>query len=164
MEIDLDKVDIVRERTKVSYAEAKEALEKNDGNVLDAIIYIEKNQKNVFNTIGDAGNDFVESIKEIVKKGNVTRIKIKKDDKILLDIPVSAGVVGGAIGVVYLPALMAIGAIAAVVSKVEVLIERPDGKVEVVKNADEGFKDQSQEARSTDGNEGCSGCDSENKQ
>lgn len=145
MSIDLESVDTVRERTKVSYSEAKEALEKTDGNVLDAIIYIEKNQKNVFNTIGDASNDFVESIKDIVKKGNVTRIKIKKDDKVLLDIPVNAGVLGGAIGVVYLPALMAIGAIAAVVSKVEVLIERPDGNVEVVKDAGGDFKDTAKE-------------------
>lgn len=134
MEIELEKVDIVRERTKVSYSEAKQALEQSNGNVLDAIIYIEKNQKNILNTISGAGNEFADSIREIIKKGNVTRIKIKKDEKLLLDIPVNAGVVGGAIGVVYLPALMAIGAIAAVVSKIEVLIERPDGKVEVVKD------------------------------
>jgi hypothetical protein len=134
MEIDLEKVDIVRERTKASYSEAKEALEKSGGNVVDAIIYIEKSQKNVFNNIGDAGNEFVESIKNIVKKGNVNRIKIKRDGKVLLDIPVSAGVVGGAIGIVYLPALVAIGAIAAVVSKIEVEIERPGGEIEIVRD------------------------------
>lgn len=132
MEITLEKIDIIRERTRVSYAEAKETLEKSDGNVIDAIIYIEKNQKNVLGSISDAGNEFADAIKDIVKKGNVTRIKIKKDDKILLDIPVSAGVVGGAIGIYYLPALVAIGAVAAVVSKVQVIIERPDGKIEVV--------------------------------
>lgn len=134
MEIDLEKVEIVREKAKVSYAEAKEALEKTDGNVLDAIIYIEKNQKNILNTLSGAGNEFVESIKDIVKKGNVNRIKIKKDGKLLLDIPVNAGVVGGAIGVVYVPALLAIGAIAAMVSKIEVIIERPNGKIEVVED------------------------------
>jgi hypothetical protein len=128
MDIDLEKVDIVRERTRASYAEAKEALEKCSGNVLEAIIYLEKNQKNVFSTISDTGNEFVDSIRDIIKKGNVNRIKIKKDDKVLLDIPVNAGVVGGAIGIVYLPALMAIGAVAAVVSKIEVIIERPDVK------------------------------------
>ncbi|KPU44104.1 nascent polypeptide-associated complex protein [Oxobacter pfennigii] len=131
MEITLEKIDIVRERARVSYAEAKEALEKCDGNVVDAIIYFEKNQKNVFDNISNTGSEFVESIKDIIKKGNVTRIKIMKDSKLLLDIPVNAGVVGGAIGIVYLPALMAIGAIAAVVTKIQVVIERPDGKEEV---------------------------------
>lgn len=134
MEIDLEKIDIVRERTKVTYAEAKEALEKSDGNVVDAIIYLEGKQKNVFDSVSDAGNDFVDAIKKIVKKGNVNRIRIKKDDKVLLDIPVNAGVVGGAIGVFYLAPLMAIGAIAAVVSKVEVEIQRPSGEVEIIKD------------------------------
>jgi hypothetical protein len=148
MEIDLEKVDIVRERTKVSYSEAKDALEKSNGNVLDAIIYIEKNQKTVFNSISGAGNEFVDYIKEIIKKGNVTRIKIKKDGKLLIDIPVNAGVVGGAIGVVYLPVLMAIGAIAAVVSKVEIFIERPDGKVEVIKDIDKHISKKDDDSKS----------------
>lgn len=134
MEIDLEKIDIVRERTKVTYAEAKDALEKSDGNVVDAIIYLEGKQKNVFDSVSDAGNDFVDAIKKIVKKGNVNRIRIKKDGKVLLDIPVSAGVVGGAIGVYYLAPLMAIGAIAAVVSKVEVEIQRPGGEVEIIED------------------------------
>lgn len=134
MDIELEKVDIVRERTKVGYTEAKDALEKSNGNVLDAIIYIEKSQKNILNNLGDVGNDFANAIKKIINKGNVNRIKIKKDNKILLDIPVNAGVVTGAIGVVYLPALAAIGAVAAVLSKIEVEIERPGGTVEVVQD------------------------------
>lgn len=134
MEIDLEKIDIVRERTKVTYAEAKDALEKSDGNVVDAIIYLEGKQKNVFDSVSDAGNDFVDAIKKIVKKGNINRIRIKKDGKVLLDIPVNAGVVGGAIGVYYMAPLMAIGAIAAVVSKVEVEIQRPGGEVEIIED------------------------------
>jgi len=153
MEIDIEKLDIVRERTRVSYAEAKEALEKCDGNVVDAIIYIEKNQKNIFDNIAGAGNEFVDAIKDIIKKGNVTRIKIKKDEKILLDIPVSAGVVGGAVGIVYLPALMAIGAIAAVINKIQVIIERPDGKIEIVndimKNSADDTNDVKQDTDSS---------------
>lgn len=134
MEIDLERIDLVRERTKASYSEAKDALEKSNGNVVDAIIYLEKTQKNIFNSISDASNDFVDALKEIVNKGNVSRIKIKKGNKLLLDIPVNAGVVGGAIGVVYIPTLIAIGAIAAVVTKIEVIIERPGGKVEIVED------------------------------
>ena len=41
MEITLEKVDQVRERTGVTYAEAKNALEIANGDVLEAIIYIE---------------------------------------------------------------------------------------------------------------------------
>lgn len=38
MEITLEKVDQVKERTGVSYAEAKNALEVTNGDVLEAII------------------------------------------------------------------------------------------------------------------------------
>lgn len=81
------------------------------------------------------GNKFVDAIKDIVKKGNVTRIKIKADDMLLLDIPINAEVEGGAIDSVYLPALMTICGAAVIVSTVQVIqviIERPDGKIEVV--------------------------------
>ena len=33
--------------------------------------------------------------KQIIEKGNVTRIKIKKDDRELIDIPVNAGIAAG---------------------------------------------------------------------
>ena len=46
MEITLEKVDQVRERTGVSYAKAKEALEHTNGSVLDAIILLESEMKN----------------------------------------------------------------------------------------------------------------------
>ena len=41
MEISLEKVDQVKERTGSTYKEAKEALEICGGDVLEAIIYIE---------------------------------------------------------------------------------------------------------------------------
>ena len=46
MEISLEKVDKVRERTGVSYGEAKKALEMCEGNVLDAIIFLEEKSNN----------------------------------------------------------------------------------------------------------------------
>ena len=41
MEITLEKIELVKDRTGVSYKEAKEALEAADGSVVDAIIAIE---------------------------------------------------------------------------------------------------------------------------
>lgn len=40
MEITLEKIELVKDRTGVTYKEAKEALEAADGNVVDAIIAI----------------------------------------------------------------------------------------------------------------------------
>ena len=38
MEITLEKIELVKDRTGVTYKEAKEALEQADGNVVEAII------------------------------------------------------------------------------------------------------------------------------
>ncbi|KRQ86644.1 hypothetical protein ABG79_01627 [Caloramator mitchellensis] len=132
-EITLEKIDIIRQRTGIGYAEAKEILEKNNGNVIDALIYIEQNQKKFGEQITDFSNDLVETIRDIIRKGNVNRIKVKKDDKILVDIPVTAGIAAGAL-TLFSPALLAIGAVAAVVTKVKIEIERPDGRVEIVED------------------------------
>ncbi|MCL2366076.1 MAG: ubiquitin [Oscillospiraceae bacterium] len=42
---DLDKAEKLREKTGVSYAEAKEALDNSDGSLLDALVYLEKQGK-----------------------------------------------------------------------------------------------------------------------
>ncbi|MGL5642101.1 MAG: DUF4342 domain-containing protein, partial [Paraclostridium sp.] len=45
-DITLEKIDQVLERVpSASYAQAKEALVVSDGNILDAIIYLEQNKK-----------------------------------------------------------------------------------------------------------------------
>ena len=40
----------------------------------------------------------MEKIKEIVAKGNVSRVLVRKDDKVLLNIPVTVGIVGAVVG------------------------------------------------------------------
>ena len=44
-------------------------------------------------------NNIVDKIKEIVAKGNVSRIIVRKDAKVLLDLPVTVGVVGAVVGI-----------------------------------------------------------------
>lgn len=150
-EITLEKIDIVRERTGVSYTEAKEALEATDGNVVDALIYIEKNSKTAKEHIYTSKEEFTEWIKETVRKGNVTRIRIKKDEKVLVDIPVNAGVVAGVAIAAALPALFAVIFLTAVVTRVTVEITKEDGSVEVInkiiENAVSNVKDKAEEVK-----------------
>lgn len=130
-EITLEKVDIVRDRTGVSYSEAKEALEACDANVVDAIIYIEKDQKTIKDDIYTTKDEFLEWLKNTVNKGNVNRIKIKRNDKVIVDIPVNAGIAAGLTALVW-PPLIAIGILTAVLTKVTIEITKDDGSVEVV--------------------------------
>ncbi|SMC18912.1 protein of unknown function [Clostridium acidisoli DSM 12555] len=150
-EITLEKIDIIRERTGVTYTEAKEALEATQGNVVEALVYIEKNKQDEKDSTYTTKEEFTEWIKEVIRKGNVTRIKVKKDEKVLVDIPVNVGVIAGTALVVALPALLAVIFITAVVTKVTVEITREDGTVEVVnkiiENTVSNVKDKAQEAK-----------------
>ena len=40
----------------------------------------------------------VEKVKELVKKGNVSKIVVRRKDEVLVSIPVNVGVVGAAVG------------------------------------------------------------------
>ena len=67
------------------------------------------------------GEDIVKLVKRLVKEGNVRRITIKnKDNKSLVEIPLTVGVVGAALA----PVLAAVGAIAALVTDCTIAVER----------------------------------------
>ncbi|HEY5588473.1 MAG TPA: DUF4342 domain-containing protein [Candidatus Paceibacterota bacterium] len=148
-EITLEKIDIIKERTGVSYTEAKEALEECDSDVVNALIYIEAKQKRYakFNMeeVYSTKDEFITAIKDTVKKGNVTRIKVKKDENVVIDIPVTAGIAAGLIGL-YNPVLIGLGLLTAVLTKVTIEITKADGTVEVVntiiKNTVNDMKDK----------------------
>lgn len=67
----------------------------------------------------------------MIQKGNVTRIKVKKDSRVIVDIPVNAGIAAGIVSMIF-PAILGIGVIAAIATKVTIEITKEDGTVEVV--------------------------------
>lgn len=135
MEITLEKVDQVRERTGVTYAEAKNALEMTNGDVLEAIIYIEnikeEDAKENSKIKAESIDEFKKWIKDLINKGNITRIRISKDEKEIVDVPVNAGIAAGVIAIIF-PPLLAFVLIAGVVTQITVEITKADGTVEVV--------------------------------
>lgn len=67
------------------------------------------------------GDDLLQTVKRIVKEGNARRIVIKNDDdRVLLEFPLAAGVVGAA----FLPVWAAVGAVAALVTNCSIEVER----------------------------------------
>ena len=75
------------------------------------------------------GNQLVDKVKEVIEEGNARRLLIRKDGKTLLEIPLSVGVGGATAAVFLLPTLAAVGALAALVSDVEIVIEREEKNV-----------------------------------
>ena len=93
------------------------------------------NSRTVTEEIVVAGGELVEFVKRVVTQGNVRRLIIKKaDDEILLEVPLTAGaVVGGAL-VGVAPVLAALGALAALLAQVKLVIVREQSDEEESKN------------------------------
>jgi NACalpha-BTF3-like transcription factor len=126
MEITLEKIELVKDRTGVSYKEAKEALEAADGSVVDAIINIEETiNMSGRGKMSAQGVQILEKIREAVRKGNVTKIVVKKDGDILLNLPVNAGI----IGTVLAPWPVLFGALAALGTHCVIELIKDDGQV-----------------------------------
>jgi hypothetical protein len=77
-----------------------------------------------FEEIKVKGNELVDKVRDIIEEGNARRIIIKKDDKTVMELPLSIGVGGVTAAILFAPVLAAVGAFAALVSDVRVVIER----------------------------------------
>lgn len=73
-----------------------------------------------------AGNQLVDKVRELIEEGNVRRIIVKKDERILFELPLTVGVGAGAAAVLISPILAALGAVAALVTDVTLVVERED--------------------------------------
>ncbi len=67
------------------------------------------------------GQELVKKIKELIKAGNIRRIIIKNEKgKVMMEIPVTIAVVG----TVFAPILAAVGALAALLNKCSIVVEK----------------------------------------
>ncbi|MBO4235208.1 MAG: DUF4342 domain-containing protein [Firmicutes bacterium] len=137
MEITLEKIELVRDRTGVSYKEAKEALEAADGSVVDAIVAIEETvDGGVTRSTIEKKDALVNKIKEVVEKGNVSRIKVTKEDDTIINLPLSAGILGTLIA----PWAAIAGAVAAFGFKCKIEFVKDDGSVvDITEKATEAY-------------------------
>lgn len=78
-------------------------------------------------TIELAGNQLVDRVKDLIKEGNVRRVIIRnQENKVLLEIPLTAGAAVGGVLAMFHPVLAAVGALAALVANVKVEIVRTE--------------------------------------
>jgi len=67
-----------------------------------------------------AGGQLLDMVKKLVHEGNVRRVVIKQDARVIAEFPLTVGV----IGTVLAPVLAAIGAIAAFMNECTIEVER----------------------------------------
>jgi len=68
-----------------------------------------------------SGGEIINKIKELIHEGNIRRIILKNEEgKVFMEIPLTIGLVGAAL----VPVWAAIGAIAALVSRLTIVVEK----------------------------------------
>lgn len=76
-----------------------------------------------FESFSIDGDQLLQRVKQLIHEGNVRHIRIKQDGHTILELPLTVGV----IGVVLMPMLAAVGALAALVTNCTLEVERrPD--------------------------------------
>lgn len=81
----------------------------------------EKKEKTWTEEFKLSGSEIINKIKELIHAGNVRRIILKDEEgKTFLEIPLTIGLVGAVVA----PVWAAIGAIAALVSKLTIVVEK----------------------------------------
>ena len=128
MEIRLEDIEKVMELAGVDYYTAKEALVKAEGNLDKAL----EDLAPAGTSVGDEINDMIEKLKAKVKEGNVDRVQIRKDDEIILKVPVNVGIIGGIIGAAAAPWALIAGTIAAFGFGCKLEIVKKDGSTDEI--------------------------------
>ena len=93
MEFKLEQIEALRERAHVTYEEAKDALEKSNGDIVEALIYLEKNNKIKEEKANSTCSSLWDKFMALIRKGNRTKFIIKKRENILLSIPVTLAII-----------------------------------------------------------------------
>jgi hypothetical protein len=69
-----------------------------------------------------AGEQLVDKVKELVHEGNVRRLRVRHEGHTVLEVPITLA----AVGVVLAPLLAALGALAAVLTRCTIEVEREE--------------------------------------
>ena len=71
-----------------------------------------------------SGSQLVEKIKQLVKEGNIRRVRLLHGERVVLEIPLTIGAPAAAAVILAAPLLAALGAFAALVTECTIEVER----------------------------------------
>lgn len=121
----LEKMDMLRSRFNISYAQAREVLEACNWDTVEATIRLEAQRpatgSGMYEELKVTGSDLVETIKRLLHEGNINRIVVRDANRTeLLNLPVN-----GLVAItVLIPLLTALGAVVVLAMDYTVLVER----------------------------------------
>jgi hypothetical protein len=71
-----------------------------------------------------SGSQVLDKIKQIIREGNVRRVRLLHEGKTIIEVPLSVGAPVAAVGILAAPVLAAIGAFAALVTECTIEVEK----------------------------------------
>jgi cell division protein ZapA (FtsZ GTPase activity inhibitor) len=113
--VDLSKVDLVRERMRVTYDEARAALEQANGDVIAALAHLERSKQTSGATdLIAVTADLLDEVQRLLDAGVIRKIRVKLGNRTLKEIPVSLTAAGA----------LVIGLVAVLVTRFVIELER----------------------------------------
>jgi hypothetical protein len=74
------------------------------------------------------GDQVVEKVKQLIHEGNIRRVRLIRDGKTIIEIPLSVGALVVVAGILWAPVLAAVGAAAALLTECTLEVEKIDEK------------------------------------
>ncbi len=71
-----------------------------------------------------SGSQLVEKVKQLIREGNIRKVRVLHEGRTVLEIPLSVGAPAAAIGIMVAPVLAALGAFAALVTECTIEVEK----------------------------------------
>ena len=73
-------------------------------------------------------NALLDRIKEYIKKGNASRVKITRGDNVILNVPLNAGIAGGILALYTAPLALIAGTVASLGFNCKIKLETTEGE------------------------------------
>jgi len=70
------------------------------------------------------GNQLIEKVKQLIREGNIRKVRLLHNERTILEIPLSIGAPAAAVTIMAAPLLAALGAFAALVTECTIEVEK----------------------------------------
>jgi hypothetical protein len=75
-----------------------------------------------------SGKDVLEKVKQLIREGNIRKVRLIHEGKTIIEIPLSIGAPAAVITILAAPLLAAVGAFAALVTECTIEVEKVEDK------------------------------------
>lgn len=117
----LEKVDVVRERTGLSFVHARQLLEDVNWDLLEALTRFEQESLKEQANRNSKGEMILGTLKNLITEGNNTKVRVKSQNNTVAELPVTAGVLGALLA----PKLALLGAATCLLTRCSIELNRP---------------------------------------